>query len=42
VLDVEGLPIDRPWQIVYPVGKQVAPIAQAFMTLAREEAKRLG
>jgi LysR family transcriptional regulator, low CO2-responsive transcriptional regulator len=42
VLDVEGLPLDRPWQIVYPVGKQVTPIAQAFMTLAREEAKRSG
>jgi len=42
VLDVEGLPLDRPWQIVYPVGKQVTPIAQAFMTLAREEARRSG
>jgi DNA-binding transcriptional LysR family regulator len=41
VLDVEGLPIERPWQIVYPVGKQVTAIAQAFMAVAREQAPRL-
>ena len=41
VLDVEDLPLERPWQIVYPVGKQVTPTAQAFMRLAREEAPRL-
>jgi len=42
VLDVEGLPLERPWQIVYPVGKRVTPIAQAFMTLAREHARTIG
>jgi len=31
----------NPPQIVYPVGKQVTPIAQAFMTLAREQVRRL-
>jgi DNA-binding transcriptional LysR family regulator len=41
VLDVEGLPLERSWRIVYPVGKQVTPIAQAFMALAREEGRRL-
>ena len=41
VLDVAGLPVERPWQIVYPVGKQITPIAQAFMTVAREQAPRL-
>jgi DNA-binding transcriptional LysR family regulator len=41
VLDVEGLPLERPWQIVYPVGKQVTPLAQAFMAFAREEGQRL-
>ncbi|MEW5862674.1 MAG: LysR substrate-binding domain-containing protein [Pseudomonadota bacterium] len=40
-LDVQGLPVERPWQIVYPVGKQVSPAAQAFMTLVRDEARRL-
>ena len=39
ILDVEGLPVDRPWQIVYPVGKRITPIAQAFMTLARDAAR---
>jgi len=41
VLDVEGLPIERQWQFVYPVGKQVAPAARAFMDFVRTEAKRL-
>lgn len=40
-LDVQGLPVERPWQIVYPVGKQVSPAAQAFLALVREEARRL-
>lgn len=41
VLDVEGLPIERQWQFVYPVGKQVAPAARAFMDFVRAEAKLL-
>jgi len=41
VLDVEGLPVEREWQFVYPVGKQVAPAARAFMDFVRVEAKRL-
>ena len=41
VLDVEGLPIERQWQFVYPVGKQVAPAARAFMDFVRAEAKHL-
>jgi DNA-binding transcriptional LysR family regulator len=41
VLDVEGLPIERQWQFVYPVGKQVAPAARAFMDFVRAEAKQL-
>jgi LysR family transcriptional regulator, low CO2-responsive transcriptional regulator len=41
ILDVEGLPIERQWQFVYPVGKQIAPAARAFMDFVRAEAKRL-
>jgi DNA-binding transcriptional LysR family regulator len=41
VLDVEGLPVERQWQFVYPVGKQVSPAARAFMDFVRAEAKRL-
>ncbi len=41
VLDVEGLPVERQWQFVYPVGKQVAPAARAFMDFVRAEAKHL-
>jgi len=38
VLDVEGLPIERTWQFVYPVGKRVSPAARAFMDFVRAEA----
>lgn len=41
VLDVEGFPIEREWQFVYPVGKQVSPPARAFMDFVRAEAKDL-
>lgn len=41
VLDIRGLPIQRPWQFVYPVGKQVSPTARAFMDLVRTEAKSM-
>ena len=41
VLDVEGLPIERPGQFVYPVGKQIPPAARAFMDFVRAEGKRL-
>jgi DNA-binding transcriptional LysR family regulator len=34
-LEVEGFPILRQWQFVYPVGKQVAPAARAFMDFVR-------
>ncbi len=40
-LDVEGLPLERQWQFVYPVGKQIAPAARAFMDFVRAEAKHL-
>ena len=39
VLDVEGFPIERQWQFVYPVGKQVSTVARAFMDYVRAEAK---
>jgi len=41
VLDVEGFPIERNWQFVYPVGKQISPVARAFMDFVRAEAKAL-
>ncbi len=41
VLDVEGFPIERQWQFVYPVGKQVSPVARAFMDFVRAEARDL-
>lgn len=41
ILDVEGLPIERQWQFVYPLGKQIAPAARAFMDFVRAEAKHL-
>ena len=41
VLDVEGFPIDRPWQFVYPVGKRLCPIARAFMDYVRDHVHAL-
>ena len=40
-LDVAGFPIERPWQFVYPLGKQLPPVARAFMDFVRDEAGRL-
>lgn len=40
-LDVEGLPVERTWQFVYPAGKQLPPAARAFMDFVRKEAKQL-
>lgn len=37
-LDVDGFPVDRPWQFVYPVGKCLPPSARAFMNFVREHA----
>ncbi len=41
MLDIEGLPIERPWQFVYPVGKQLPPGPLAFMEFVRKEAGQL-
>ena len=41
ILDVEGLPVARPWQFVYPVGKQISPVARAFMDFVRTGAVAL-
>ncbi len=41
VLDVEGFPIERQWQFVYPVGKQVSSVARAFMDFVRTEGAAL-
>lgn len=40
-LDVEGFPIQCSWCFVYPHGKQLSLVAQAFMDLVRDEARRL-
>ena len=36
VLDVEGFPIERQWYVVYPAGKQLSVVAQAFLAHLRE------
>jgi LysR family transcriptional regulator, low CO2-responsive transcriptional regulator len=38
-LDVTGLPLERSWQFVYPVGKRLPPSARAFMNFVRENAE---
>lgn len=41
ILDVEGFPIERKWQFVYPVGKQISSVARAFMDFVRIEGKTI-
>ena len=36
LLDVEGFPIMRQWYIVYPKGKELSPVAKAFLDFALE------
>ena len=41
VLDVEGFPLEHHWHFVYPIGKQLPLVAQAFMDFARQQARSL-
>ena len=41
VLDVRGFPIRRQWQFAYPVGKQISPVARAFLDFVRSTSKAL-
>jgi DNA-binding transcriptional LysR family regulator len=40
-LDVKGFPLENHWYLVYPEGKQLSPVARAFLDFARTEAKGL-
>lgn len=40
-LDVEGFPLEHHWHYVYPIGKQLPMVAQAFMDFSRQQAKSL-
>jgi LysR family transcriptional regulator, low CO2-responsive transcriptional regulator len=40
-LDVDGFPIENHWYFAYPAGKQLAPVARAFLDFARVKARRL-
>ncbi len=39
ILDVEHLPIDRNWYVIYPAGKQLSAIAQEFLDYLKNEGK---
>jgi DNA-binding transcriptional LysR family regulator len=41
ILNVQGFPIERQWQFVYPVGKQTSSVSRAFMDFVRKEAPTL-
>jgi DNA-binding transcriptional LysR family regulator len=40
-LDVEGFPVESHVNLVYPVGKQLSVVAQAFIEFARGKAKQM-
>ena len=41
VLRVEGTPLPTQWQVVYPAGKRLSPLASAFLEFLRERAAEL-
>jgi LysR family transcriptional regulator, low CO2-responsive transcriptional regulator len=41
VLDVQGFPIERHWYVIYPSGKQLSAIAQAFFDYLLNEGKQV-
>ena len=41
VLRVEGTPLPTQWQVVYPAGKRLSPLAGAFLDFLRERAAEL-
>ncbi len=41
VLDVEGLPIQRHWYIIYPASKQLSVVARTFLDYFLEEGKQI-
>ncbi len=41
ILDVQGFPILRNWYVVYPSGKQLSTVAQAFLEFLKDEAVRI-
>ena len=41
ILDVQGFPIERQWYVVYPAGKQLSAIAQAFFDYLLNEGKQV-
>ena len=41
VLRVDGTPLPTQWQVVYPAGKRLSPLASAFLAFLRERAAEL-
>ncbi len=41
ILDVQHFPIRRNWYVVYPSGKQLSTVAQAFLEFLKDEAVRI-
>ena len=41
VLRVDGTPLPTQWQVVYPAGKRLTPLAGAFLEFLRERAAEL-
>jgi DNA-binding transcriptional LysR family regulator len=41
ILDVQGFPIERQWNVVYPKGKELSVAAQAFLDYLKAEGRRL-
>ncbi len=41
ILDVQGFPLSRQWRLVYPQGKELTPVAQAFYDFVLQESEHI-
>ncbi len=41
LLDIEGFPLRRHWHVVYPAGKRLSVVAQAFLDYLLDEGRRI-
>ena len=41
VLDVQGFPIQRHWYVVYPKGRKLSVVGQAFVDFVKQEGRNI-
>lgn len=41
ILDVEGFPLQRQWQVMYPSSSELSPLAREFIALLKEQGEQM-